>query len=83
METRSDRAAEAGKRCPKARPFRQPTDEELLLARIERTVDEIIEALLQVTAPEPRESGAGPLKLVAAARRLSGLASRLLSRRGS
>ena len=68
---------------PRPRPFRPPTEADLLLARMERTVDEIVEALSELGAADSQTSPAPALSLAAAARRLFKLAGRWPSPPGS
>ena len=84
MDTQSKHLAHEERRdCPRARPFRRPTDEELLLGRMERAVDEIVEALSALASTGSREAAASALPLTAAARRLVVLTSRWPSPPGS
>lgn len=62
--------------CPRARPFRPPTEPELLLGRMERAVDEIVTAVATLGSTDSAKAQDHVLRVAGAARRLSGLASR-------
>lgn len=77
MGTRSSQKKERfTSQCPKPEPFRQSGQRGLLLRRMERAVDEIVEGLASLASTANSTVADDALSVGAAARRLSDLVAR-------